>query len=146
MTRKDREQLKELAKLLFVHETLSQKEVANRLGVSEQTVSKWANLDRWDAHRVSITITKDQQLLNLYRQLGEINKVIAERDQKYATPSEADTINKLAVAIEKMESDTGIAEIVGVAKKFLNYLRKFDLRKAQDITPLFDAFIRDNLR
>ena len=135
------------AKLLFIHEQLSQKEIAARIKVSEVTVSKWANADAWESHRVSITITKEEQLKNLYRQLAEMNRTIAGRDgNKYASASEADAISKLAGAIDKMESDVGIADIVSVAKKFLTWLRKFDLCKAQEMTPLFDAFVKDNLR
>ena len=135
------------AKLLFIHEQLNQKEIAARIKVSEVTISKWANADNWDGLRVSITITKEEQLKNLYRQLAEMNRAIAERDdKKYASSSEADAISKLATAIDKMESDVGIADIVSVAKKFLTWLRKFDLVKAQDMTPLFDAFVKDNLR
>jgi DNA-binding transcriptional regulator LsrR (DeoR family) len=147
MKKKEREQIRELARLLFIHETLTQKEVAARMGVSEQTVSRWAQAENWDQLRVSITITREEQLRNLYRQLSAINQVIAEREgQKYATPSEADTIGKLAAAINKMENDTGIADIVSVSKKFLTWIRKTDLPKAQEFVPWFDAFIKDNLR
>jgi transposase len=146
-TKKEMQDERDHAKLLFIHEQLSQKEIAVRIKVSEVTISKWAKLYRWDNLRVSITITKEEQLKNLYRQLAEMNKAIAERaDKKYATSAEADAISKLATAIDKMESDVGIADIVSVAKKFLSWLRKFDLSKAQDITPLFDAFVKDNLR
>jgi hypothetical protein len=110
-------------------------------------VSRWAQAENWDQLRVSITITREEQLRNLYRQLSAINQVIAEREgQKYATPSEADTIGKLAAAINKMENDTGIADIVSVSKKFLTWIRKTDLPKAQEFVPWFDAFIKDNLR
>jgi transposase len=146
-TKKEMQDKREHAKLLFIHEQLNQKEIASRIKVSEVTVSKWANQDNWDGLRVSITITKEEQLKNLYRQLSEMNKVIAERDgKKYPTASEADAINKLATAIQKMETDIGIAEIVSVGKRFIGFVRKFDLQKAQDITPLFDAFIKDKLR
>lgn len=146
-TKKDLQDRRDHAKLLFIHEQLSQKEIAARIGVSEVTVSKWSNSDNWEGHRVSITITKEEQLKNLYRQLAEMNRAIAERDgKKYANASEADAISKLAGAIEKMESDVGIADIVSVAKKFLSWMRKFDLKKAQELTPLFDAFVKDNLR
>jgi uncharacterized protein YjcR len=146
-TKKEMQDKRDHAKLLFIHEQLSQKEIAARIKVSEVTISKWAKLDKWDGYRVSITITKEEQLKNLYRQLSEMNKAISEREErKYATASEADTISKLAGAIEKMESDVGIADIVSVAKKFLSWMRKFDLVKAQETTPLFDAFIKDNLR
>lgn len=147
MTRKDREKSRELAKLLFVHETLTQKEVASRIGVSEQTVCRWAKEDAWDRLRVSITITKEEQLRHLYRQLAAINDEISGRTgNKFASPPEADTISKLAVAIDKMESDVGISDIVSVAKKFLTWLRKTDLSQAQSLAPLFDAFIKENLK
>lgn len=147
MNRKERETKRDLAKLLFVHETLSQKEVATRIGVSEQTVCRWAREDNWDQQRVSITITKETQLRNLYHQLAALNDGIATREgNKYASPPEADTITKLASAIDKMESDVGIADIVSVGKKFLTWLRRSDLKQAQVITPLFDAFIKENLR
>jgi len=146
-TKKEMQDKRDHAKLLFIHEQLNQKEIAARIKVSEVTISKWANADSWDGLRVSITITKEEQLKNLYRQLAEMNKAIAERDEKkYASSSEADAISKLATAIDKMESDVGIADIVSVAKKFLTWLRKFDLSKAQEMTPLFDAFVKDNLR
>lgn len=147
MTRKEREQIKELAKLLFIHERLSQKEVASRMGVSEQTVSRWSQTENWDKLRVSITITREEQLRHLYRQISEINKTISERDgQKYASSTEADTISKLSTAIRKMESDVGISDIISVIKKFLTWIRKSDILKAQEMVPLFDAFIKDNLR
>ena len=146
-TKKEMQDRRELAKMLFIHEQLTQKEIAARISVSEVTLSKWANADSWESHRVSITITKEEQLKNLYRQLAEMNRAISEREgKKYANASEADAISKLAGAIEKMESDVGIADIVSVAKKFLTWMRKFDLKKAQELTPLFDAFVKDNLR
>lgn len=147
MNKKEALQKRDLAKLLFIHETLTQKEVAARVGVSEVTISKWAKADAWDSLKVSITITKEEQLKNLYRQLSEINKAISERDdRKYATTAEADTISKLANAIDKMETDIGVSDIISVGKKFITWMRKFDLKKAQEFTPLFDAFIKDNLR
>lgn len=146
-TKKEMQDKRDHAKLLFIHEQLNQKEIAARIKVSEVTISKWANADNWESHKVSITITKEEQLKNLYRQLAEMNKTISEREEKrYASASEADAISKLATAIDKMESDVGIADIVSVSKKFLTWLRKFDLVKAQEMTPLFDAFVKDNLR
>lgn len=146
MTKKESALIRGQAKLLFVYENLTQKEIAERVGVSEVTICKWAKTEKWDSLKVSITITKEEQLKSLYRQLSAMNTAIADRDQKYATAAEADCISKLANAIDKMESDIGVSDIVSVGKKWLNWLRNFDLKKAQEITPLFDAFIKDNLR
>ena len=146
MTKKETELRKYQAQLLFIHESLTQKEIAARVGISEVTISKWANKGKWENLKVSITITKEEQLKSLYRQLSAMNNSIAEREQKYATAAEADIISKIANAISKMETDIGVSDIVGVGKKWLTWLREYDLRKAQEITPLFDAFIKNSLR
>jgi len=142
------QQKKDWAKLLFTRENLSQKEIAERVGVSAQTVCKWVKDGLWDELKVSITITKEEQLKNLYRQLSELNKAITSRDSgaRYATTAEADTISKLAGAIDKMETDIGLADIISTFRSFLDWIRKTDLAQAQGMAPLFDAFIKDRLR
>jgi transcriptional regulator with XRE-family HTH domain len=141
-------QKKEWAQLLYTRENLTQKEIAARVGVSEVTMSKWANTGNWDELKASFTITKEEQLKNLYRQLAEINRVIAEREpgKKYATASEADTITKLANAIEKMETDVGLGDIIATFRRFLEWLRAFDLKEAQRLTPLFDSFVKSRIK
>ncbi len=141
------QQIKDHAKMLFLHENLSQKEIADRVHISEVSLSKWINIENWDSLKVSITITREEQLKNLYRQLSELNRKIAEREEsRYANPAEADTISKLAGAINKMESDIGVADIVSVGKKFIGFVRAYDVKKAQEITPLFDSFLKDSLK
>ena len=59
------EQRKEWAKLLFVKENLTQAEIAERVGVSRVTVNKWINTENWEHLKVSVTITREEQLLSL---------------------------------------------------------------------------------
>lgn len=134
------------AKLLYISQNLSQIEIADKTGVSKQTICKWAKLDKWDEQKASLTITREQQLQRIYMQIAEINKVIAARDQKYPTPSEADSINKLASAIEKMEREIKLSDIISVSTRFLTWLRIIDLSKAKELSTLFDAFIKDSLK
>jgi transcriptional regulator with XRE-family HTH domain len=147
MTKTERIQKKDLAKMLFIYENLTQKEIAERVGTSEKSLSKWQLEGNWESLKVSITITKEEQLKSLYRQLAELNKAISEREEKrFATAAEADVISKLSNAINKMESDIGVSDIVSVGKKFLTWLRRYDLNRAQEITPLFDSFVKENLK
>ena len=141
-------QKKEWAQLLFTSVNITQKEVAERVGISPQTMVKWVRDGKWEELKVSITITKEEQLRNLYRQLAELNKSIANREegQRFATPGEADTISKIANSIEKMETDVGLSDIVGTFRNFLHWLRSIDFTAVQQITPLFDAFIKDKIK
>ena len=136
----------EWAKLLFISQNMAQNAIADKIGVSKVTVCKWVSKFKWEEEKASFTITREQQLQRLYIQIAEINKVISSREQKYPNPSEADSINKLASAIEKMERESSLADIISVSQKFLNWVRPLDLNKAKELSGLFDAFIKDNLK
>lgn len=140
-------QKKDLAKTLYLKEHVTQAEVARRVGVSCQTISRWVKKEKWEQLKASVTLTREEQLTNLYRQVAEINRAIAERPEgeRFATTKEADIIGKLAAAIERMEEETGIACIVSVSKGFLEWLRKNDLKKAQEMSRYFEMYIKDRI-
>jgi transcriptional regulator with XRE-family HTH domain len=70
---------KDYAKMLFVNENLSQKEIAERVGVQEKTIGKWINDGNWQSLKTSMLVTKDAQLVALYGQLAHINHEIETR-------------------------------------------------------------------
>lgn len=141
------QQKREYAQMLYLKENLTQQEIAERVGVSRQTVIRWSKEEKWEEHKVGITTTREAQIANLYRQIAEINRVISEREegQRFATPSEADTLGKLAAAVKKMETDVGIADIISVGMRFISWIRPVDVEKAKEFIRLWDAFIKDNL-
>lgn len=134
--------------MLYMKEHLTQAEVAERVGVSKQTLCKWVKIEKWEELKTSVSLTREEQLANIYRQVAAINTAIAKRaeGERFATSKEADTINKLAAAIEKMEKETGISDIISVSKSFLDWLRKSDIEKAKELSNYFDAYIKDKLK
>ena len=142
---KDNQKL-EWAKLLFTSQNLSQVEISDKIGVSKVTINKWVKKYKWAEEKVSLTVTREQQLQRLYLQIAAINEEISLRDQKYPNSKEADTINKLASAIDKMERESSLADIISVSKRFLDWIRPLDLNKAKELSGLFDAFIKDNIK
>lgn len=140
------QQKKDWAKLLFMQEGMTFQDIAQKVGVSRITVGRWAEKENWEMLRAAVTSTREEQIRHLYMQIAQINKAISESDTKYATPAQADTINKLSAAIAKMEGDFGIADIIGVSKKFLTWLRALNPEKAIDISSEFDEFIKTQLK
>lgn len=141
-------QKKEWAKMLYLKEHVTQKEIAERVGVNKMTIGKWVKDEKWEELKTSLSITREEQLGNLYLQISEINKTIVSRKEgeRYATPKEADAINKLASAIEKLERETGIAETISVSQGFLDWMRRTDVEKAKELSQYFEAYIKDRLR
>ncbi len=140
-------QKKEWAKTLYLRENLTQQEIADRVGCSRVTVSNWVRAGKWEEQKVGITLTRQEQVGNLYRQVAEINRSIADRPEgeRFATSKEADILDKLAAAISKMEQEIGIADTISVLTSFIEWLRPLDLEKAKEITRFADAYIKDKL-
>lgn len=141
------QQKKDYARTLYLKDNLTQQEIADKVGVTRKTVNRWVTAEKWEEMKVGMTLTREQQVANLHRQVAEINRVILEREEgkRFATAPEADTLNKLATAIKKMETDVGIADIISVGMKFINWLRPFDLEKSKEFLRFWDAFIKDSL-
>ena len=147
-TKAEKGQKKEWAKLLYIRENLTQKEIAQKVGSSHITVGKWVKKEGWDKLRQSMLITRETQLNRLYMQLDELNTAIMGREEGKRFPDykEADSISKLTNAIKTMESDASIADIVEVAKRLLNWLRPISPDKTVEVARIFDDFIKDILK
>jgi len=141
-------QKKELALILYTKENLTQAEIAERVGCSRVTIGKWIKEGNWEMLKVSITITKEEQLKSLYRQLAELNDKINEREKgdRFPSSTEADTISKLASAIKKMETEVGLSDIIATFSDLLRWVRTFDLEKAKELAPLLDAFVQHKVQ
>lgn len=140
-------QKKQWAQTLYLRENLTQLEIAERVGVLRVTVSKWVRDGKWEEQKAGITLTRQEQVANLYRQVAEINRTIATRHEgeRFPNSKEADILGKLSAAIRNMEQETGIADVISVLTAFIEWLRPLDLDKAKELTRLADAFIKDRL-
>lgn len=143
-------QRKEWAKTLYVSEGLSQKEIAERTGISTVTINKYVNENdgEWKRLRQSMLVTREQQLQRIYLQIQELNNHIYNRPegQRFANSKEADSLSKLTVAARTLENDTSVADIIEVSKQVLAYIRQFLPEKAEEMARIFDEFIKNKLR
>lgn len=141
-------QKKDFAKSLYLREHITQKEIAERVGISAVTVNKWVNAEGWEKLKASLSVTRDEQLANMYNQIAEINTNIAKREEgaRYPNSKESDIINKIAATIERLERETGVADIISVSRGLLDFIRKSDPDKAREISYYLDAYIKEKIR
>jgi transposase-like protein len=141
-------QKKDWAKLLFLNDNATQKEIALRVGVTEKTVSSWVNKEDWEQLKSSVIITKSEELKRIYMQINEINTAIfsKEKGQRFASTKEADILSKLTAAARSLETETSVSDVIEVFKRFLNWLREVDLDKAKDLVILQDAFVKSIMK
>ena len=153
---------KEFARILYVNERLTFKEIALRTKVTEKTISKWATVGNWDKLRKSLLTTRQNQLVHWYNQLEAINEDIANRpsiatDAKgnplaraerilIPTNSESDTMSKLTSNIQRLETEVGLGEYVEVGRKILTFIQSINLNDAITFKNYIDEFINDRLK
>ena len=94
MTKKrELKEKKELASLYYFNGE-SQKTIAEKIGVSTVTISKWVRENGWDSKRAAKTITRKELVAKM---LNQINEKLESKEWT------ADEMAKATAAIEKLD-------------------------------------------
>ena len=133
---------KELARLYYMQGD-AQKQIAERLSVSAQTLSKWVKEGQWDTLRASRTVSR-HELVN--KMLASINERL---DQEDWSPDE---LAKAASAIERLDKQTNIVTIIEVFSAYNRWLvsrMQIDPELTPEMVKVMnryqDIFINENL-
>lgn len=137
-----KEQEKEYAKLLYIKEGLTQKAIAEKIDVTEKTISKWVSDGKWADLKKSLVSTRTSVALSLQTQLDLLQQAIGKREDQLGTQRELDTMAKLATAIKKLESDANIGDTINVAMGFCQFVSQTEPSIHKDVTRLFDTYIK----
>ncbi len=150
---------REHARLLYVNEKITLREVSERVKVTEKTLGKWCKEDNWDSLRKSLLNTRESQLIHFYNQLEAINMDIANRPEilldgkpiqrpqkNIPTSGEADVLIKTTSNIKSLEVEIGLGEIVETGKKMIMFIQQLNLDDAKLFKNYFDEYINNRLR
>lgn len=140
-------QKKDYARHLYLSEPgILQKDLAERVGVSKNTICRWIADGRWEEMRTGMVAGKATQLSRLYRHLAELNDAVEARPEgeRYINTRDVDTLAKLTAAIRNLETETNIADKIEVGKEFLAYARKTanSADTVREVAALFDGYIK----
>ena len=134
---------KRWAKMIFMEQDKTIKEIALIVNSSEGEVLGWAEGDEWYKLKRSMLISKKTQLGHLYDQLEKIS--IKLNNEAEANPKDVDTMIKYTTAIRNLEVDVPVSNIIEVADLFVNWLKDRDHQLARTVTIHFDVFIKQRI-
>lgn len=133
---------RELARLYYFQGD-SQKSIAERIGVSAQTVNRWVASGDWDSIRAAKTLSRKELVAKM---LQKINERLDSDDWT------ADEIVKAASAIEKLDKKTNVVTMMEVFATFGNWLASrmqidpdLSPETIQVITKYQDIFISEQM-
>lgn len=135
---------REIARALYLSD-YSQRDIAMRLGVTENTVSRWARDNHWDELREAQRTSKPSVLKDLYAELAEMNRVISERAEglRFATKDESLTRARLVKNIADLEQRYNIGHAVDIGRDFCTYIATVDYELARQVVTQWDGFLNE---
>lgn len=147
-SKEELEVLKEHAKILYIKEGVNtQKELAARVGVTENTIGKWLAEGMWDKYKKNLLLTRQELLSDLLDEATAINKKIKDKPEgeRFADAKQADARRKIIKDIKELEGKSSKPEAISACILLLDFIRKVSLEKAQLLAPYIDGFIKQLL-
>lgn len=137
-TKHSRKELKALAFELFMNTDFSQKEIADKIGVSEVTISKWKSDGSWEDLKGAETITSKKITSNIYQEMYKMSLA--------GSALNADKLIKLAATIEKLsDRRLTVSHYINAFKDFTTYLFEKDPELAKRANLLMQEFIQEKI-
>jgi transcriptional regulator with XRE-family HTH domain len=150
-TKKELDSKKELARMYYMAGD-TQKLIAEKTGISEQTIGKWATKDAWATRRAGMNITRPELVNKSLAALNKILDQVYESNDMELVSALPDKLVKFAAAIEKLDKKSNI---VNVMDAFMSFTKWIQQRTSFDgeITPAFiralnkyqDMYVNENL-
>lgn len=131
---------------LYIYLSYTQKEIAERVGVSERTVSNWKHKYEWDVRKKARSRTK-AALQGLGEELGvlfleqQIKKAHAQGEDAEIKPGDIDALNKLGTALQKIAGSDTPEMYMTVFDAFMDWLRSRNLQLAKELSDYTREFL-----
>lgn len=134
-TKKDNENKRELAKMLYVGGS-EVAEIAERVGVSRQSVSAWINKNGWKELRAARSITRPELVNKLLVTINNLIEDVNTGDDPTSVNGLADKLVKLSSVIERLDKKANIVQTVDVFMAFSDWV-EYQAKSDPEVTVAF---------
>lgn len=121
MNKKEIENKKELARVLYLN-GMSRNEIAQRVEVSEVTVTNWAKKYAWKEARAAKNITRPELVNKLLLTIDKLIEQVNESDDATLIAGLGDKLAKLSSVIEKLDKKANVVDAIEVFMAFSKWI------------------------
>ena len=133
MTKSEINQKMELARMYYMNGD-SQKNIAEKVGVSAKTLGKWVEQGDWAKKRAAQNITRPELVNKLLLTINTLIEQVNDSEDPNLIAGLGDKLSKLSTTIEKLDKKASVVDAIEVFMafgKWLQYRATFD----DEITP-----------
>lgn len=121
MTKAELEKKKSTARALFMS-GMEQAEIAERVGVSRVTISKWCVAEGWKETRAAKNITRPELVNKLLLTIDNLITQVNESKDPTLLGGLGDKLAKLSAVIEKLDKKANVVDAIDVFTAFSKWL------------------------
>ena len=122
MNRKDTERKKNIGRALYLS-GMEQTGIAEQLGVSRVTVSKWCASEGWKEARAAKNISRPELVNKLLLTIDGLIESVNKSKDPTLIGSLADKLSKLSATIEKLDKKANVVDAIEVFMAFNRWIR-----------------------
>lgn len=146
-----KEKKRALAKDLYVS-GYSMQDLADKIGVTRQTVGKWCKEDGWQEIRAARNITRPELVNKLLLAIDKLICQVNDSNDPTMIAGLGDKLSKLSSVIQKLDKQTTVVDTIDVFMAFSKWL-EYRAQTDDEITPelrktinrLQDTFILEQI-
>ena len=127
-------------------------EIADKVGVSRVTISKWCNADGWKEARAAKNITRPELTNKILLSIDKLLEEANNSDDPALVAGLADKLAKFSAVIEKLDKKANVIDAIDVFKAFSGWLEfraqtdpSITLELIQQVNHLQDMFIIESI-
>jgi transposase len=147
----EKEKKRALAKDLYVS-GYSIQDLADKIGVTRQTVGKWCKEDGWQEIRAARNITRPELVNKLLLAIDKLICQVNDSNDPTMIAGLGDKLSKLSSVIQKLDKQTTVVDTIDVFMAFSKWL-EYRAQTDDEITPelrktinrLQDTFILEQI-
>ncbi len=133
MTKQEIEKKKSLARSLYLA-GMEQIEIADKVGVSRVTISKWCVADGWKEARAAKQISRPELVNKLLLTIDTLIEQVQKSQDPSLIAGLGDKLAKLSSVIEKLDKKANVVDAIEVFMAFSRWM-EFRSQTDPDITP-----------
>lgn len=133
MTKKESENKKAVARQLYMS-GMGMEEIADRIGTSRPTVSRWCQGGGWKETRAAQNITRPELVNKLLLAIDNLLTQVSGSDDPTLIAGLGDKLAKLSSVIEKLDKKANVVDAIEVFMAFSKWL-EYRSQTDPEVTP-----------